>query len=56
MSVGSDLLRYSSDSNRFLYVDFNARIGCNVPDFIVNDNDVHVPISKHCLEDAENAV
>ena len=38
-SVGSDLSRYSSDGNILLCGDFNARTGCKVPDFIVNDND-----------------
>ena len=52
-SVGSDLSRYSSDGNILLCGDFNARTGCKIPDFIVNDNDVHVPVSNHYLEDAD---
>ena len=52
-SVGSDLSRYSSGGNILLCGDFNARTGCKVPDFIVNDNDVHVPVSNHYLEDAD---
>ena len=48
-TVSSELNKYGSDGDLLLCGDFNARTGCQVSDFIINDDDLHASVSRDYL-------